>query len=75
MEELKKAQKFIFLEYFIIEPSYMWNSILSILKKKINEGVEVKVPANNVFYDLQGRQVLMPRKGIYILNGKKVLVK
>ena len=39
------------------------------------EGVEVKVPANNVFYDLQGRQVLVPRKGIYILNGKKVLVK
>jgi hypothetical protein len=39
------------------------------------EGVEVKVPANNVFYDLQGRQVLMPQKGIYILNGKKVLVK
>ena len=39
------------------------------------EGVEVKVPANNVFYDLQGRQVLMPRKGIYILNGKKVIVK
>lgn len=39
------------------------------------EGVEVKVPANNVFYDLQGRQVLVPRKGIYILNGKKVIVK
>ena len=39
------------------------------------EGVEVRVPANNVFYDLQGRQVLVPRKGIYILNGKKVLVK
>ena len=39
------------------------------------EGVEVKVPANNVFYDLQGRQVLMPQKGIYILNGKKVIVK
>ena len=39
------------------------------------EGVEVKVPTNNVFYDLQGRQVLVPRKGIYILNGKKVIVK
>ena len=39
------------------------------------EGIEVKVPANNIFYDLQGRQVLVPRKGIYILNGKKVLVK
>ena len=39
------------------------------------EGVEVKVPASNVFYDLQGRRVLVPKAGIYILNGKKVLVK
>ena len=39
------------------------------------DGVEVKVPANNVFYDLQGRRVLVPKAGIYILNGKKVLVK
>ena len=43
IEELKKAQKFIFLEYFIIEPGYMWHSILAILKKKVSEGVEVKV--------------------------------
>ena len=39
------------------------------------EGVDVKVPASNVFYDLQGRRVLVPKAGIYILNGKKVLVK
>ena len=43
IEELNKAQKFIFLEYFIIEPGYMWHSILAILKKKVSEGVEVKV--------------------------------
>lgn len=33
------------------------------------------VPADNVCYDLQGRAVAHPQKGIYILGGKKILVK
>ena len=28
-----------------------------------------------VFYDLQGRQVTNPTKGIYIVNGRKVVIK
>lgn len=27
------------------------------------------------YYDLQGRRVLNPKKGVYIQNGKKVLIK
>ncbi len=34
LEELKKAEKFIFLEYFIVEEGYMWGSILEISKRK-----------------------------------------
>lgn len=30
---------------------------------------------NAEFYDLAGRRVIQPRRGIYIVNGKKVLVK
>lgn len=41
--ELKKAKKYIFLEYFIIERGIMWNAILEILKEKVKEGVEVRV--------------------------------
>lgn len=41
--ELEKAEKFIFLEYFIIGRGVMWDSILDILKKKAREGVEVRV--------------------------------
>ncbi|MBQ7066974.1 MAG: cardiolipin synthase [Lachnospiraceae bacterium] len=41
--ELKKAEKFIFLEYFIIGRGIMWDSILDILKEKAKEGVEVRV--------------------------------
>lgn len=40
--ELKKAKKFIFMEYFIVTESYMWNTILDILKDKVREGVEVR---------------------------------
>jgi hypothetical protein len=38
--------------------------------KNIKVGVE-----DNVYYDLQGRRVLYPKKGIYILNAKKVIIK
>lgn len=41
--ELKKAKKFIFLEYFIIAPGVMWQAVLDILKDKVNNGVEVRV--------------------------------
>jgi len=43
ISELKKAKKFIFLEYFIIEEGYMWNTILDILCDKVQQGVEVRV--------------------------------
>ena len=43
LEELKKAEHFIFLEYFIIEQGEMWNAILEILKEKAGEGVDVRV--------------------------------
>ncbi len=43
LEELKKAEKFIFMEYFIIEEGYMWGSILQILVEKARAGVDVRV--------------------------------
>ncbi|MBQ7420217.1 MAG: hypothetical protein IJV17_05710 [Prevotella sp.] len=38
--------------------------------EKIKVGTE-----DNVYYDLQGRRVLYPTKGLYIVNGKKVILK
>ncbi len=43
MEELEKAEKFIFLEYFIIEEGYMWGRILDVLAHKAKAGVDVRV--------------------------------
>ncbi len=48
LEELEKAEKFIFLEYFIIEEGVMWNSILDILKRKVEAGVEVRLLYDDV---------------------------
>lgn len=43
LEELRKAEKFIFMEYFIIDEGKMWGQILQILKEKVEAGVEVRV--------------------------------
>ena len=42
-----------------------------------NSGIEnvTSDNENNAIYDLQGRRVVSPVKGIYIINGNKVLVK
>ncbi len=40
---LEKAEEFIFIEYFIIAPGRFWDTILEILERKANEGVEVRV--------------------------------
>lgn len=42
LEDLKKAEKFIFLEFFIVGEGYMWGRILNILQEKVKEGVEVR---------------------------------
>ncbi len=57
LEELRKAKKFIFLEYFIIEEGTMWNGMLEILKEKAASGVEVRV----MYDDLGTFTTLSPR--------------
>lgn len=42
VKQLKKAEKFIFLEYFIIEKGEMLSTIENILEEKVKQGVEVR---------------------------------
>lgn len=46
--DLEAAENFIFLEFFIICPGCMWNQILTILQRKVNEGVEVYVMYDDI---------------------------
>jgi cardiolipin synthase len=41
--ELRQAEHFIFMEYFIIKQGEMWTTILDILAEKVKEGVEVRL--------------------------------
>ena len=43
LQELETAEKFIFLEYFIIGKGYMWSQVLDILTRKAAQGVDVRV--------------------------------
>ena len=55
LADLERAQRFIFLEYFIIDEGEMWGKILEILKAKAREGVEVRL-----LYDDVGSVSLLP---------------
>lgn len=43
LHDLEKAERFIFLDYFIIDIGVMWNRILNILAEKAAKGVKVRV--------------------------------
>lgn len=55
--ELNKAEKYIFLEYFIVHEGVMWDTILDILKEKAEQGVKVRL-----MYDDIGCFFLLPKE-------------
>lgn len=56
LAELEKAEKYIFLEYFIVQEGVMWNSILEVLKRKTTQGVTVRL-----IYDDMGCFLTLPK--------------
>jgi cardiolipin synthase len=42
VDQLQKAQKYIFMEYFIVDDGIMWQRIFEILKSKASQGVDVR---------------------------------
>lgn len=57
MEELDKAEKYIFVEFFILKEGIMWNSVLDILEQKAKQGVDVRV-----LYDDIGCLFTLPKR-------------
>ncbi|MCL2380311.1 MAG: cardiolipin synthase [Treponema sp.] len=45
---LAKAEKFIFVEYFIIKKSHMWDKMLEVLEHKASQGVDVRLIADDM---------------------------
>lgn len=48
LTELSAAKRFIFMEYFLIEPGEMWEGIHRILLEKVKAGVEVRILYDDV---------------------------
>lgn len=57
LEELRQAEHYIFMEYFIISEGIMWHSILEILTEKAQKGVDVRL-----IYDDLGCAFRLPPK-------------
>lgn len=57
LDDLRHAEKFIFLEYFILRHGKMWDTVLDILKQKVAAGVDVRI-----IYDDVGSISYLPRK-------------
>ena len=55
LADLRSAEKYIFMEYFIVQEGTMWNSILDILEEKAAGGVEVRM-----LYDDVGSMFTLP---------------
>jgi len=55
LDALRGAERYIFIEYFIIEEGKLWNSVLEILKEKAERGLEVRV-----IYDDIGSMATLP---------------
>lgn len=42
-EDLKKAEKYIYVEYFIIQSGKFWDTLADIMAQKVTEGVDVRI--------------------------------
>lgn len=70
LTELKKAQSFIFIEFFVLAEGEMWNQILHVLEDKVSEGVKVKI-----LYDDFGSFGRIPGNYDKILKSKGIEAK
>ena len=69
LARLEKAQKFIFLEYYIASKGQIWDRICKILAERAADGVEV-----NLILDDFGSMMTMPPEEIQALRQKGIWV-
>ena len=43
VDELERAERYVFIEFFILAEGKLWNRIYKILRRKIEQGVEVRI--------------------------------
>ena len=70
LKAIASAEKFIFMEYFIVEEGYMWGKILELLVEKAAAGVDVRV-----MYDGMCEVALLPSNYCELMSQKGIKAK
>lgn len=66
-QAIRQAEKYIFFEFFIIADGHMWQTLLSLMIKKAQEGVDVRI-----MYDDIGSFVTLPSNIKETLEDKRI---
>jgi len=48
LEDFEKAERFIFLEYFIVSPGQLWDKMQEVLIRKAKQGVEIRIMMDDI---------------------------
>lgn len=70
LADMEKAEKFIFLEYFILSSGDLWDRFEEVLARKANQGVEVRI-----LFDDFGSLITAPKNMVRHLSAKKIQVR
>lgn len=69
IKDMEKAEKFIFMQYFILDGGVLWNRIRDVLAEKAKQGVEIRL-----MYDDLGSILCAPEKDLRKLKESGVQI-
>lgn len=74
INELKKAKKYIYLEYFIVSEGKVWNEIYGIMKEKSRQGVDIRFIYDDMCCSMFSKKFRneLEKEGIYTIPFNKL---
>lgn len=70
IKSFENAKKFIFIEFFIVEPSHILDRLLEVLEKKVKEGVEVRILFDSIGSVMLSSSLLKDYFKVYGIKSK-----
>lgn len=67
LEDLEKAEKYIYMEHFIVEEGVMTEKVLDVLERKVKAGVDVRF-----MYDDIGSLMTLPKNYVEVLRRRGI---
>ncbi len=67
LDALKAAERYVFIEYFIVQEGVMWQAMVEVMEQKVKEGVDIRVLYDDIgsigTFSARNRAALL-KKGI-----------